>query len=485
MPSELPLPQLSAATDVIVDDNGVVNWTTAVGNDHISIHEVVFVLRTRDGHHEEGYVICGLVEKADDKQTPFEAKFVSTKAIPTQLQQYLVYELPSHLRREAGNEVNVVVSTKSGLGHPSQFWQQLLQPLWALVISRVAAEAALPKVLVTEHEHSVRGFARELWASQQEEASNTPKSRFVVLLSGDGGVVDLLNGCRELEAVSSQVVIALLPLGTGNALFHSTHKPLYAEAGPSPLVLGLRSLFRGVPADLPVFHASFSSGSRIVTFKDKDGKSGDQDDSALHLSRQETAVSHLYGAIVASYGFHASIVYESDTPEYRVHGSKRFGMVAEELLRESHPYEATVSFTGPGASADSNVLDRGRHAYLLTTLVSNLERTFTISPEGKPLDGQLRLVHFGPVGGERTMEVMMKAYDGGKHIGLKWDDGEGVGYEAVKEVKIEAQDTDDRWRKVCIDGTIVELPHGGQLTITTLENAPCRIVVDPSVLKRQ
>jgi diacylglycerol kinase family enzyme len=274
--------------------------------------------------------------------------------------------------------------------------------------------------------------------------------------------------------------MAVLPLGTGNALFHSMHKPLYSDIGPTPLVHGLRTLFQGAPADLPVFRASFSPGSRIVTFADKRNTSS-QTDGEANFSKEETSVSHLNGAIVASYGFHASIVYESDTPEHRVHGDKRFGMVAAELLKESHPYAAQVSIRRPGSSS-FEAIPRDTHAYVLATLVSNLERTFTISPDSKPLQGHLRLVHFGPIGGERTMGVMMKAYDAGKHIDMEWEDGEKVGYDQVDEVRVIIQEDAERWRKVCIDGTIVEIPKGGQMSVSMLERGPLRILADCQVL---
>ncbi len=88
---------------------------------------------------------------------------------------------------------------------------------------------------------------------------------------------------------------------------------------PSSLVLGLRTLFRGTAAPLPTFRATFSPGSRLVSY-----------DSPS----DPAAVDHLLGAIVASYGFHAQLVWESDTPEYRRHGDKRFGMVAQELAQD-------------------------------------------------------------------------------------------------------------------------------------------------------
>lgn len=110
----------------------------------------------------------------------------------------------------------------------------------------------------------------------------------------------------------------------------------------------------------------------------------------------------LYGAVVASYGFHATLVADSDTPEYRKHGDKRFGMVANELLNPDegksppHAYKADVKIASGNGALE--LVGNGEHGYVLASLVSNLERIFIVSPESnKKLNGQLRLVHFGPL----------------------------------------------------------------------------------------
>ncbi|KAK0637187.1 hypothetical protein B0T17DRAFT_520917 [Bombardia bombarda] len=170
-------------------------------------------------------------------------------------------------------------------------------------------------------------------------------------------------------------------------------------------------------------------------------------------------------------------------------------MAAAELLKLSHAYKATVETTDGGGAV--KVLDRKKHNYVLTTLVSNLEKTFTISPRSRPLDGQLRLVHFGDVGGQRTMEVMKAAYRDGEHVGMRWKTSEGekkqaegeeeeqeVGYDEVDEVKVAVLEEDPRWRKVCIDGTIVEIEQGGwvKVAMTRQGEERLRVLVDRAVL---
>lgn len=497
MSSTKPQAGLANVTGVSVFD-GIISWNDSNnGRDEAKYQNLVFVLDlSQSPGPKTGYIIAILVEDSESPEERFRLLLLSADTIPDELRQHRISGLPSYLRPVKGKHVvDIIVSTKSGVGLSLQFWQSVLQPLWSVIEehSSEAADRESLNVLITQDAQSVREFARKL-DSEGKSTSESAQSRTIVLLSGDGGIVDLINGSSHDEPSSSeqrQLLLALLPLGTGNALFHSLHKPLWASEGGkiedvSPLVLGLRTLFNGVSANLPLFRASFSSGSRIVKFTPTSGKASEDDApiNALHLAKEETQVSHLYGAVVASYGFHSSIVYESDTPEYRIHGDKRFGMVAQELLRESHPYSAQVDIRHPSPSSASHweTIPGDKHAYVLVTPLSNLERAFTISPASKPLDGKLRLVHFGTVGGERTMDVMMKAYDGGKHIGTKWDDGHEVRYEEVDEVRVTILEEDERWRKVCIDGTIVDIPKGGQLSVRKEEKSGFQVLVDSQVL---
>ncbi|KAL7938019.1 hypothetical protein V8C35DRAFT_290592 [Trichoderma chlorosporum] len=495
MSSTKPGAGLTKVSDFSISDGGGgISWNqNNNGRGEAKFHNLLFVLdRATSPSHETGYIISILYEDPESPEERFRLKLLVTDTIPDELQQHRINGLPFHLRPVKGEyEVDIVVSTKSGVGLSLQFWQSVLQPLWKAIEeqSSGADSRESPNVLITEDAQSVRDFARKVGGSEGKSTEISARSRTVILLSGDGGVVDLINGSSHDESLVEQrlLLLALLPLGTGNALFHSLHKPLWTTKDgkaedASPLVLGLRTLFSGVPANLPLFRASFSPGSRIVKFTPTTEKAPEDDASSnpLHLEKEETRVSHLFGAVVASYGFHSSIVYESDTPEYRVHGDKRFGMVAQELLRESHPYSAKVDVRYPSSSWET--IPGDKHAYVLMTPLSNLERTFTISPASKPLDGKLRLVHFGTIGGERTLDVMMKAYDGGKHIGTKWDDGHEVRYEEVDEVKITVLEDDERWRKVCIDGTIVDIPKGGELSVQKEERSGFQVLVDSRVL---
>ncbi|KAK3319339.1 ATP-NAD kinase-like domain-containing protein [Apodospora peruviana] len=469
--------------------DGELVWTTPTnenGSDpafRLKSEEIVFILS--DPEKNGGYIVYSLAEPSseaaggDESAPPFQLSALFAPQLPKEaLDDFLLDGIPEYLSQIA---LQLIISTGSGTGRAKVFYDEVLRPLWGVLGfssssgSEHAADADAKTYQVTETKSSttVRDFARRIGQGRTT----------IVLLSGDGGVVDLLNGLDDNDSRATTPTVAVLPLGTGNALFHSLHKPQYTRPhAPSNLVLGLRTLFKGMPAPLPTFRAEFSPKAKLVSGSPVvDGDHGGDEG-------EEVYVDHLVGAIVASYGFHAQLVWESDTPAYRVHGDKRFGMAAAELLKESHAYDATVDVRKDGDGFTKVKTHGAKFSYVLTTMVSNLEKTFTISPASKPLDGHLRLVHFGDVGGEKTMEIMMAAYREGEHVGMQWKKGEEeeeVGYEVVDEVRVTVLEEDARWRKVCIDGTIVEIEKGGSMSVRREAKGQERIqvLVDWDVLE--
>ncbi|KAI1423091.1 ATP-NAD kinase-like domain-containing protein [Xylaria sp. FL1777] len=411
------------------------------------------------------------------------------KALQVLLDGFGISEPPVHLQSGPQRRVHVIVSTHSGTRLSTQFYDNVLAPLLeAFGLTATSGEPGQGSyhLLVTQDAENVKKFSEDL-AVKDRSGANVEHT--VVLLSGDGGVIDMLNGyassTENVNITPSPPLLAILPLGTGNALFHSLHKIVNAPPAALDLVQGLRTLLRGRAAPLPSFKAVFPEGSRTIAYSEtldpastRNDSTNTATDSTPSLGEQTEYVTHLYGVVVASYGFHSQLVWESDTPEYRKHGAQRFHMVAEELLKESHAYRATVEISRSSSTDGEHVvkkLDRDQHAYILATTVSNLEKMFCISPASQPLDGQLRLVHFGPVDGPKTMGIMMAAYDGGKHV-----DMEEVGYEDIDDIRITTHEEDARWRKVCIDGTIVEIPAGGCMVVSKEAARHLRVLVDGS-----
>ncbi|KAJ4418980.1 hypothetical protein N0V82_005205 [Gnomoniopsis sp. IMI 355080] len=432
----------------------VITWSGSGENGQGNvIHEGEIVLVTKLTNGK--YLILTLQQGQQDGEEPFRlSAFLAARLPQDSLDKYLVNDLPKSLSNETSSSLDVVVSVRSGTGMAETFFNVVLQPLLAVLRSTGQVHQGTDDksytVIHTANANTIKEFARTRLGPK--DASSSGGTKTIILLSGDGGLVDLLN---DSSPSASLPTVALIPLGTGNALFHSLHKPHYTTSpkAPSHLVLALRALIKGRAAPLPTFQASFSSGSHLVDNDAPDARG--------------LPVSELTGAIVASYGFHSQLVWESDTPAYRKHGDKRFGMVAAELLKEPHAYRALVESPAGRIGTDQVPFN-----YVLATMVSNLEKTFTISPASEPLDGQLRLVHFAGATGERTMEIMTAAYGGGKHVGM-----EGVGYQAVEQVKVTTLEEDARWRKVCIDGTIVELPQGGTMVVNKSHTPRIQVLI--------
>ncbi|KAK1074093.1 hypothetical protein LTR74_001340 [Friedmanniomyces endolithicus] len=347
------------------------------------------------------------------------------------------------LRADNGSlpNLHIVVSSGSGTGQARDVWTELLKPM----LQHVCPKADAYALHHTTSEHSLAELTREVFLPQ----ANDGIMQAIILLSGDGGLVDIVNAllAGPRSKWYKKPNATLLPLGTGNAMAHSVGLT-------NDNTMGLRNLLQGTTRPLPLFRASFSPGARLLVNEAREERQ-------LSLVN---GVPTVFGAVVCSWGLHAGLVADSDTSEYRKHGAERFKMAAEEALfprdgSPAHAYRGKISVMRP-RSKDWERVDRETHAYVLATLVSKLEKGFTISPASKPLDGKLRLVHFGDIGGQGAMKIMTKAYDGGKHV-----EDERVGYEEILGLRIEFEEEDARWRRVCVDGKIVRVEAGGWVEV--------------------
>ncbi|KAF2735046.1 hypothetical protein EJ04DRAFT_512043 [Polyplosphaeria fusca] len=344
-----------------------------------------------------------------------------------------------------GRETHIIISTGSGTGKGVEFFEQAVQPVLSTLFP---ASHASFQIHTTESESSILGLTNDIFFPK----ANAGTLIRIILISGDGGVIDLVNGLLAKSASPQYTPpeVVLLPLGTANALYHSIN------AGREN-TWGLCSLSTDVGSrPLPIFTATFSAGARLLVDEARKEEELPQD--------SETGKPTLHGAVVGSWGMHASLVADSDTAEYRKFGVERFKMAAKEALFPAdgsppHSYKGKVSVLQKGTWTP---LKTQEHMYILATMVSNLEKPFTISPASKPLDGSMHLIHFGPTDGDETMRLMGLAYQGGKHV-----DEPSVLYEAIDGLKIEfeGQEKDVRWRRICIDGKIIALESDGHVEI--------------------
>ena len=367
-------------------------------------------------------------------------------------------------RQRDSSNLHVVLSLGSGAGHAKQLHHNLLQPLLdALDLPHTLRETASA--------HSISDFARD----ELLPAAHHGKQQNIILLSGDGGIVDLLNGllppetsAEPLPPAFARPRVALLPLGTGNALAHSS-------GITNDSTHGLAAAIRGAPARLPIFSVGFNPPARPYSPDEPDAEAEGQH------------VGEVHGAVVFSWALHAALVADSDTPAYRKHGAERFKMAAFENLFASdgaptHPYHGSLKLLRdedeggdgalgqpPEAEAEAEAEtrrdkdedgDRQHHNYILATFCSHLEKSFAISPRSPPLPRTLRAVHFGGKTGAQVAQVMRAAYDRGGHVSLP-----GVRYDAVAGLELTVLEEERRYRRVCVDGRIYVVEPGATVRV--------------------
>lgn len=408
--------------------------TSQSKDDSSAVHQlpaanIIGCLKTADG-----FTVVHVEPHSDTETASFKATPV--KALPDDFATRYLIERP------ANHHIHVVVSVLSGTCLAESFYQNNLKPLLNAIGLHESADYDV-------HRTTSAKTISELTHHVFLERANEGKQQRIILLSGDGGIVDVTNGLsggsRSPSFVAPSVV--LIPMGTGNALAHSSG--ITADN-----TMGLATLARGCPVRLPLLKARFSPGARLLV------EEGSKQEELPQTS--EDGSPTMYGAVVCSWAMHAGLVADSDTKEYRQYGVERFKMAAKEALypaggSEPHRYRATVSVLRKDKEQASwEAIGSQEHAYVLATLVSNLEKTFNISPHTQPLDGHLRLVHLGPMASDEVMRVMGLAYQEGKHV----DESE-VSYEDIEGVRIEFLEDEDRWRRVCVDGKIVLVEKGG------------------------
>lgn len=360
-----------------------------------------------------------------------------------------------------------MISTLSGSKAAQTFYDTTLQPYLALQCPHLELKKNY-FVHTTTSRHSIAHLTKSLFMfNAKKGVKNT-----ILLLSGDGGVVDIVNTLmcslqREADdyrppSIFFKPVVVIFPCGTANALAHSAG---VVHKGP------LEVLLTGRPRALPMFEVRFSRGARLVADEGRqrlefeEPSAGDEDSGELGYHDPDGNV-RIYGCVVFSWALHASLVALSDTAKMRAHGLDRFKMAAATLLEEGHVYAAKIRLRPEGVDKwidlEHKTGDAHQHSYVLATQVSNLEEKFCISPESKLKDGDLRLLATGQLPSATIMNILNAAYQDGRHIE---DFQEEVSYLKIDSLRIEFDEPDERHRQVCIDGKIVAIEEKGWVEV--------------------
>ena len=347
----------------------------------------------------------------------------SQDAAPIIIPPLYLAQLPSHLLSlpsDRSPNIHVIISTYSGTQKAAAFSSKVLRPL--LISLGIYAY----NVHVTMTADSVSDLTRTRFLP----AANNGIPQLIILLSGDGGISDMVDTLLSegLDENATMPTVALIPMGTGNALFNSACRPRPGrQEGEIPESIkseidyhdipdatsGLRTLLHGVPRRIPTLTSTFSPGSQFVSYPSPP-KSGSTATDTNPLKSQSPFTSldptpilsplppqnTLHGCILASWCLHASLVSLSDAPRYRVQGISRFQSAASELLSPAdgkgmHMYRGRVEIQREAGGSWSSLQSEAEHdpnpvqkySYILATLVSHLEPTFLISPASIPSSG--------------------------------------------------------------------------------------------------
>lgn len=436
----------------------------------ISDRNVIAVVdEKRDGENSTNHQQILLLSKIPGAQYKFEdvqvtnlpQSFIDANVIAPR-SEHLITSRSTAKNGGCVTSLYIIISIGSGTGEAQDFFDDVIKP----ALSASGIQPFSYYVHTTDSNKSIETFISAVILPRANEGV----SQTILLLSGDGGVVDTVNVLLSSKRSELYIkpAIGIVTMGTGNALANSTGLN-------HDLTRGLRHFYRGKAHSLPTFTATFSPNSEILL---------DEGRKAEPIAPPAAAdAGEMYGAVVCSWALHASLVADSDTAEYRKFGGQRFQMAAKELLSPSdgsapHAYKGQITLfkVDENGHEARQTLNAREHGYILGALVSNLEEKLTVSPHSKPLDGQLHLVHFGAIPSDDVMKIFGLAFQGGAHV-----DNEAVGYESIEGMRIDFDECDGRWRRVCVDGRIVRVGESGWVEVRKNTNDVLDIVVDLAV----
>lgn len=144
--------------------------------------DVIVVVRSATG-----FTILSLSPNSASTAAPHPAilQTLTTNLPQSFLSKYIAPQLPTHLGLPP-EDIYVVISTKSGIGSAGVYFESIIKPALKLV----GLDEKRYQIIRTESHESIGQFAKgDLDAKAREGIKQT-----VLLLSGDGGVVDIVNG---------------------------------------------------------------------------------------------------------------------------------------------------------------------------------------------------------------------------------------------------------------------------------------------------
>ena len=231
--------------------------------------------------HDNG--IGGTLYYAVLTENVYELKSKTFESIPSHSKLVLS---TAHANRLRAARVYAIVSAQSGAGLATTTSDNLLRPLLELYDIEPTVHTTASKTSHSEYLQTAE-FALD-------------HENIIVIFGGDTIIYDLLNSLPKNRNItpSHRFTICPIPCGTGNALAMSL--------GTTSIPIGISKVF-GI-SDSGTFHDAILPVMKIT----------------IREPQQERIV---WGAVVLSWGLHASLVSDSDDPEMRrQHGANRFSV---------------------------------------------------------------------------------------------------------------------------------------------------------------
>lgn len=349
---------------------------------------------------------------------------LKTKVLPREdYKQYALDKSQIKLNSNFSKQIIIIDSSNSGTGRSNRnIYDPIIQPVFAKL-------NIVHEYILTDSFDSIKTIAQNLKSG----------TYLVILISGDTSVNEFINAINPSE--HGNITIFNIPFGTGNSLGLSLdlHNELDAIA----------KLLHNNPVPKPfnLYDLKLPENTMLLQQNERIGN--------LPL--------HYKFFVVFSWGFHASLVADSDTPEMRQYGIDRFKMAALKSLESVQEYNGVTTITSKDGT---NRVINGPYSYWLLTPSKKFEPTFVISPHGNVLNDKLFLISFNP--GNDIMNIMQQVYANGSHI-----TNNQVKYEQIngdEQIKLVFTDLSVLFRRFCIDGSIIEVPATGEIIIQSCNN---------------
>ena len=339
--------------------------------------------------------------------------YFTSKSSLSPTQESILPNLPTYLTEK----VIVIDSIYSGTGRTKEkdIYDHILSPLFQQL-------EILYELFKTNSSTSIVEYAQNI---QVDSNANVT----VIFISGDSSINEFVNALQPEK--SGKISIFPIPGGTGNSLALSLNIT-------NPIDSIIR-LLQGKQLPLYLYDVDFSQGSYYLTHDEK---------------RDQVQSTGLKFLVVLSWGFHASLVADSDTLELRKHGLERFQIAAFQNLNREQKYEGDLYINEVGEQI------RGPFAYWLVVSSLRFEPKFEISPKGDILKDELYLVAFNTKDNDKDyiMDIMKQVYDNGKHITNPDVIYKKLGPEDRITLKVKNSKPLIQ-RRFCVDGRIVALPE--------------------------